>query len=78
MLWRACKLQPKIQHYICDTLVPGMRDKSMDMLLYMGSNWIMASMNRVAAAERGSIIASLQKSKMVDDDSSNLYPAVGG
>ena len=37
----------------------------------------MASMNRVAMAERGSIIASLQKSKMVDDDSSNLYPAVG-
>ena len=55
-----------------------MRDKSMDMLLNMGSNWIMASMNWVAAAERGSIIASLQKSKMVDDDSSNLYPAVGG
>ena len=37
----------------------------------------MASMNRVAMAERGSIIASLQKSKMVDDDSSNLYPPVG-
>jgi hypothetical protein len=53
MLWRACKPHPMIQHYILGTLGPGMREKPMDMLLKMVSDWIMASMNRVIVAERG-------------------------
>jgi hypothetical protein len=51
LLWRACKPHPKIQKHIRETLGPGMRDKPMDKLCKMGSNWIMANMNRVAVAE---------------------------
>jgi hypothetical protein len=55
LLWKACKPHPKIERHISETLGPGMRDKPMDKLYKMGSDWIMANMNRVAVAERGSI-----------------------
>jgi hypothetical protein len=49
----------------------------MDKLYKMGSDWIMANMNRVAVAERGSIMASLQKAQMAKDVSCNMQSAVG-
>jgi hypothetical protein len=77
LLWKACKPHPKIERHISETLGPGMRDKPMDKLYKMGSDWIMANMNRVAVAERGSIIASLQEAKMAKDASCNMQSAGG-
>jgi hypothetical protein len=77
LLWRACKPQPKIQQYICETLGPGMRDRPMDKLCNMGSEWIMASINRVAVAEREIIVAAIQKAKMAEKASNDVQVAVG-
>ena len=41
----------------------------------MGSDWIMASMNRLAVTERGNIATTLQKAKMVEDARYNVQSA---
>ena len=77
LLWRACKPQPKIQQYIRETLGPGRRDRPKEKLCNMGSEWIMASMNRVAVAEREIIVAAIQKAKMTERASHGVQVAVG-
>ena len=67
LLWRAFKPHPKIEHNIRETPGLGIREKPTDM----------ASRNRLAVVERGSIIAALQKAKMVEDAINALNLVMG-
>ena len=61
LLTEACSVHPKLRKYLCDTLCPGSTMFPTDRLVYMGSSWLLATMNNWAVVEKAKIIAQLKE-----------------
>ena len=77
LLTEACSVHPKLRTYLCDTLFPGSTNVLKDRLMYMGSSWLLATMNRWAVEERAKIIAQLQEKTGTCWSVKAKFPAIG-